>query len=114
MPMTKAPRTTRADALAAPTLERVREHLKELKLPTIREHFQAQAERAAKENFSYPQYLAELTGRECEARTQGRIRRLMRTSRLPAGKTWEAFEWSRVPVAVARQCQSLRDGSFLA
>ncbi len=113
MPTTRAPRTARADATADPTLERVRDHLKELKLPTIREHFQAQAERAAKENFSYPQYLAELTVRECEARTQGRIRRLMHAARLPAGKTWEAFEWPRVPLAVARQCQSLRDGSFL-
>ncbi|MDX2081036.1 MAG: IS21-like element helper ATPase IstB, partial [Terrimicrobiaceae bacterium] len=47
------------------------------------------------------------------ARMQGRIQRLMRASRLPAGKTWESFEWSRVPLAVARQGQSLRDGSFL-
>jgi DNA replication protein DnaC len=96
-----------------PTVERVRDHLKELKLPTIREHFQAQADRAAKEGLSYPQYLAELTGRECEARTQGRIRRLLRNSRLQSAKTWDQFEWSRVPLAVARQCQSLRDGSFL-
>jgi DNA replication protein DnaC len=111
MPRKKAP--PRAAAGPDPTTERVREHLRELKLPTIREHFQAQADRAAKENLGYPQYLAELTGRECEARTRGRIRRLMRNSRLPAGKTWAAFEWSRVPLAVARQCQSLRDGSFL-
>jgi DNA replication protein DnaC len=112
MPRKKAP--PRAAVSPDPTVERVREHLKELKLPTIREHFEPQADRAAKENLGYPQYLAELTGRECEARTQGRIRRLLRNSRLPAGKTWEAFEWSRVPLAVARQCQSLRDGSFLS
>jgi len=93
--------------------ERLREDLKALKLPTIREHFQAQAERAAKENLSYPHYLAELTNRECETRSQGRIRRLLRNSRLQATKTWDQFEWSRVPLAVTRQCQSLRDGSFL-
>jgi DNA replication protein DnaC len=97
-----------------PILDRVRDQLKELKLPTIREQFQAQADRAAKENFSYPQYLAELTSRECEARTQGRIRRLLHNSRLHAAKTWDQFVWSRVPLAVTRQCQSLRDGSFLA
>lgn len=107
---TRVPQASSPD----PTAQRVREHLKELKLPTIRDHFESQADRAIAEGLSYPQYLAELTGRECETRTQGRIRRLMRNSRLPAGKTWEAFEWSRVPLAVTRQCQSLRDGSFLA
>ena len=111
----KTTRPTRAPK-AAPdaTVERVREHLKDLKLPTMREHFEAQADRAIAEGSSYPQYLAELTARECEARTQGRIRRLMHGSRLPAGKTWDAFEWARVPLAVTRQCQGLRDGSFLA
>ena len=112
----KTTRPTRPPKEAVPdaTVERVREHLKELKLPTVREHFESQADRAITEGLSYPQYLAELTARECEARTQGRIRRLMHGSRLPAGKTWEGFEWSRVPLAVTRQCQSLRDGSFLA
>jgi DNA replication protein DnaC len=109
-------RPTRAPKAAAPdpTAARVREHLKELKLPTIRDHFEAQAARALAEGLSYPQYLAELTARECEARTQGRIRRLMHNSRLPAGKTWDGFEWARVPLAVTRQCQGLRDGSFLS
>lgn len=114
MPTKKSPARPSPEANPDAAPERVREHLKELKLPTIRDHFQAQAVRAAKEGLSYPQYLAELTGRECEARTQGRIQRLMRAARLPAGKTWDQFEWSRVPLAVARQCQSLRDGSFLA
>lgn len=109
----KPPRTPASSKNPDPILDRVRDHLKELKLPTIREHFQAQAERAIKENLSYPHYLAELTGRECEARSQGRIRRLLRNSRLQATKTWDQFEWSRVPLAVTRQCQSLRDGSFL-
>ena len=96
-----------------PILARVRDQLKELRLPTIRELFETQAQRAMQENLSYPHYLAELTSRECEARTQGRIRRLMRNSRLALPKTWDQFEWSRVPLAVTRQCQSLRDGSFL-
>jgi DNA replication protein DnaC len=111
----KKPRANTASSIPAePILDQVRDQLKELKLPTIREQFQAQADRAAKENFSYPQYLAELTNRECETRTQGRIRRLMHNSRLHAVKTWESFEWSRVPLAVTRQCHSLRNGSFLA
>src|SRR5262249_44183212 len=54
-----------------------------------------------------------LTNRECEARTQGRIRRLATASHLPAAKTWEQFRWSRLPKPVQQQFQALRDGGFL-
>jgi len=37
----------------------------------------------------------------------------MRNSRLLLGKTWDQFQWSRVPLQVARQTQSLRDATFL-
>jgi DNA replication protein DnaC len=93
--------------------ERLTDHLRELRLPAFRDHFQSQAERAAKENLSYPQYLETLTSRECEARTQGRIRRLLRNSRLVSGKTWDQFQWPRLPRLVQQQLQSLRDGAFL-
>lgn len=106
---------TRPSPAAAmpPPPERLREHLKELKLPTFRDHYEATAERAAREGLSYPDYLAALASRECEARTRGRIQRLLRQSRLPSGKTWEQFQWPRIPLAVTRQVQSLRDGAFL-
>jgi DNA replication protein DnaC len=93
--------------------ERLTDHLRELRLPAFRDHFQSQAERAAKENLSYPQYLEALTSRECEARTQGRIRRLLHNSRLVSGKTWDQFQWPRLPRLVQQQLQSLRDGAFL-
>jgi DNA replication protein DnaC len=93
--------------------ERLTQHLRELHLPAFRDHFQSQADRAAKENLSYPQYLEALTSRECEARTQGRIRRLLRNSRLVTGKTWDQFQWPRLPRLVQQQLQSLRDGAFL-
>jgi DNA replication protein DnaC len=91
-----------------PPPTRLVEHLKELRLPAFRDHYQSLAERAAKEQWSYPQYLEALTTREVEMRTQGRVQRLAKASRLPAGKSWETFQWSRVP-----KMQSLRDGSFL-
>jgi len=87
--------------------------LKELRLPTFREHFQALADQAAREGLSYPQYLAELVSRECQTRNHSRIQRLLRNSRLLQGKTWAQFQWSRVPLPVARQLQSLREGTFL-
>jgi DNA replication protein DnaC len=111
--MKKARLTSTPKAASDPIAEQLQEQLRELKLPSMREHFESQAARATTEGHSYTQYLGELTSRECQARAQGRIRRLMRGSQLPASKTWSAFEWSRVPVNVMRQCQSLRDGSFL-
>ena len=97
----------------SPSTDRLTEQLRELRLPAFRDHFQSLAERAAKENLSYPQYLEALASRECEARTQGRIRRMAAASRLLAGKTWDQFRWSRLPKNVQQQFQALRDGGFL-
>ncbi len=96
------------------TTERLNEQLKELRLPAFREQFQPLADQAAREGLSYPQYLGELTSCECQARNHSRVQRLMRNSRLLQGKTWDQFQWSRVPLQVARQLQSLRDGTFLS
>lgn len=95
------------------TTERLNAQLKELRLPTFREQFQPLADQAAREALSYPQYLAELTSRECQTRNHSRVQRLLRNSRLLPGKTWDQFQWSRVPLQVARQLQSLREGTFL-
>ena len=88
--------------------------LKELRLPAIRSHFQHAAARAAAENLSHLTYLAELTTLECEARKQGRVRRLRSRSQLPPGKTWDGFDFTRLPLQITRQLDSLRDGSFLS
>ena len=95
------------------TAERLNAQFKELRLPTFREQFQPLADQAVREGLSYAQYLAELTSRECQTRNHGRVQRLLRNSRLLPGKTWDQFQWSRVPLQVARQLQSLREGTFL-
>jgi len=92
---------------------RLSEQFRELRLPMFREHFESLAERAAKEPLSPMKYLSELTDLECQARRESRIARLMHQSRLPASKTWHNFQWTRLPLAVSRQMESLRDGSFL-
>jgi DNA replication protein DnaC len=89
------------------------QQLKTLRLPMFREHFQSLAETGRQETWSYPQYLAELTQRECQARDQRRIARLLAASKLPLGKTWEQFDWKRMPEKAARHLRSLRDGAFL-
>jgi len=95
------------------TTERLQAQLKDLRLPMFRENFQTLADQAVREGLSHPQYLAELTNRECQTRNHSRVQRLLRNSRLLQGKTWDQFQWSRVPLQVARQLQSLRDGTFL-
>jgi DNA replication protein DnaC len=104
---------TRTEPTSSPLPTQLVEQLRELRLPAFRDHYQAQAERAAKEQWSYLQYLEALTSREIETRTQGRIQRLAKASRLPAGKSWDNFQWPRVPKIAMQQMQSLRDGSFL-
>lgn len=89
------------------------DQLRELRLPMFREHFARQAERAVTESLSHTQYLSELAELECQARRESRIARMMNQSRLPSAKTWSNFKWTRLPLQVARQMESLRDGSFL-
>lgn len=103
----------RATTAASDLTMRLNEQLKDLRLPTFREQFQTLAEQATREGLTYPQYLAELVSRECQTRNHSRIQRLWRNSRLLPGKTWEQFQWSRVPLQVTRQLQNLRDGTFL-
>ena len=104
--------TTGATTQFDPTLQ-LTEQLKELRLPTIRDRFQESATRAAMENLSHLAYLSELTTLECETRKEGRIKRLMTRSQLPPGKTWDSFDFTRLPLHVVRQMETLRDGSFL-
>jgi len=89
------------------------DQLKEQRLPTIREKYQAEAVRAEKDNLRNVDYLSELATRECETRRVGRIKRLMTRSQLHPGKTWANFKFERLPLQVARQLETLRDGSFL-
>jgi DNA replication protein DnaC len=104
---------TRTEPTAPTVATRLAEHLRELRLPAFRDHYQNQAERAAKEQWGDPEYLESLAARELETRAQGRVLRLAKASRLPAGKSWDAFQWPRVPKLVTQQMHSLRDGSFL-
>ena len=106
----KAAEETRA---AVNPTSQLTDQLKELRLPTFRDQFQETAVRAATENLSHLTYLSELATLECEARREGRIKRLMTRSKLPPGKTWDSFDFKRLPLTVTRQFETLRDGSFL-
>ncbi len=89
------------------------DHLKALRLPSMRESYDAQAKHARQEALSYEQYLLELVERECETRRQHRVERSLRESRLPLEKSVDSLDTKRLPRKVAQQLHTLLDGSFL-
>jgi len=111
----KATRATKAPADSKPTIDtsKLSDQLKELRLPTFREVHTAVGEQAARERWTHTQFLSDLVSQECQSRNQSRIVRLMRNSRLLVGKTWEQFDWSRLPLHVTQQFETLRSGDFL-
>ena len=93
--------------------ERLERLLRELRLPNVRTSYEELAQQAERETHSYEQYLLELCERECQERRTQRIGRLLRQSRLPLEKSLESFDLKRLPAKLARQVQSLREGSFV-
>jgi DNA replication protein DnaC len=87
--------------------------LRELRLPAFRECYEEKAERARQESLGYQEYLLELCERECEDRRNRRIERDLHASRLPRGKSLEAFDLKRLPVKVSQQVRTLLEGSFV-
>jgi len=88
-------------------------YLKELHLPTIRECYEDIARTAEQESLSYERYLLELAERECEARRERRIGRLLRESRLPLEKNIDIFDLKRLPAKVRQRVTTLLDATFL-
>jgi DNA replication protein DnaC len=89
------------------------EHLKDLRLPTVRECYEDTARRAERETLSYEQYLLEVITRECEQRRKSKVQRLLKDSALPLEKSLQNFDLKRLPAKAARQLRTLLDGSFL-
>jgi DNA replication protein DnaC len=109
-------RTTKTTVDSPPTIDtsKLPEQLKELRLPTFRENHPAAAEQAARDRWTHTQFLADLVDKECQARSQSRVLRLMRNAHLLPGKTWEQVEWSRLPLHVTQQFETLRQGDFVS
>jgi len=99
--------------MRADMTERLERLLRELRLPNVRKSYEELARQAERETHSYEQYLLELCDRECQERRTQRISRLLHQSRLPLEKSLETFDLKRLPAKVARQIQSLREGSFV-
>jgi DNA replication protein DnaC len=88
-------------------------YLKDLHLPAFRTSYEELARQAQQESLSYERYLLGLAERECQQRRDHRIERLLRQSRLPLEKSWQALELKRLPGKVLQQARTLLEGSFV-
>jgi len=95
-------------------MKALREGLKYLHLPAMRSEWRERAEEARRNEHSYEEYLTELVDSECALRRNNRIERLLRSSKLPAEKTFDNFEMKRLPRKLASQVKILLEGSFLS
>jgi DNA replication protein DnaC len=84
-------------AAKADLAPRLAEHLRDLRLPTIRECFKEEADRARAQSLSHEAYLAELIEREVDDRRQRRVARFLAESRLPLEKNLAALRDGEAP-----------------
>jgi len=88
--------------------------LKELRLPMFREYFAELSKKAVQQELTYEQYLLELAQREYEVRRLHKIERLIKSSKLPLEKTFDNFEFKRMPLKIRQQVKILLEGSFVS
>ncbi|MGE5672221.1 MAG: IS21-like element helper ATPase IstB [Fibrobacterota bacterium] len=91
----------------------IRELLKELHLPAMRENFELKAAEALQEQSGYLTYLRELLELECTQRREKSVQRRLHESNLPLEKSFDTFEIDRFPQKIKHQIKVLREGSFL-
>jgi len=90
------------------------EHLRDLRMPAIREGYESAARRAAKDDLGYEAYLLDLVEQESQMREQTRIDRVLRQSKLPLEKDLASFDLKRLPSKLVQPIRTLLDGSFVA
>ena len=88
-------------------------YLRTLKLPSFAQNRSEVAQRAEGEGWTYERYLTELAEREILDREARRVERLKRQAKLPADKTLETLDVSRLPAKVRRQLPGLCEGGFV-
>lgn len=84
--------------------------LSELRLPAIKLMWAALAARADKEGWPAARFLAALAEHEIADRGRRRIERHLAGARLPAGKTFDTFDFNAVPMVSKAQVMALAAG----
>lgn len=91
----------------------VKQHCRQLRLPTISAQFERVAEEAVKTNQTYVRYLSELLGSEVEERERHTVERRMKEARLPRMKTLEEFDFAAAPSVQAGRVRELSEGGYM-
>ena len=83
--------------------------LKQLGLPSMYRHYQAHAQEAEKQHWSYAEYLGKLCHLELTSRRQKRIQRYIKESKLPPGKTLANLAFEAMPSINPAQIEALAE-----
>ena len=97
-----------------PQEDRVFAALKRLQLTHLRETLAAVLSEAAKEEWTYLEFLDQILRREVDAKQGKRIRMGMQIAHFPCVRTIEGFDFGLQPTADERLIRELSTGSFIA
>jgi len=101
-------------AMIDPQEERVFSALKRLQLPHLRETLAAVLSEAAKEQWTYLEFLDRILGREVDAKQGNRVRMALQIAHFPCLRTLEEFDFSFQPSVDERLIRELGAGRFIA
>lgn len=97
-----------------PVEERVVNALKRLQLTHLRETLPAVLAEAAREEWTYLDFLDRILRREVDSKQGKRVRMGLQIAHFPSVRTLEAFDFSLQPSVDARLIQELATGNFIA
>jgi DNA replication protein DnaC len=97
-----------------PQEERVVLALKRLQLTNVREILAGMLSEAAKQEWTYLEFLDQILRRELEAKQGKRIRMGLQIAYFPCVRTIEGFDFSFQPSADERLIRELSTGNFIA
>lgn len=97
-----------------PVEDRVMNTLKRLQLTHLRETLPALLSEAAREEWTYLDFLDRALQREVDSKQGKRVRMGLQIAHFPSVRTLEAFDFSLQPSVDARLIQELATGNFIA
>jgi DNA replication protein DnaC len=91
----------------------IREHCKQLRLPTVAAQCDALAQEAVRTRQSHLRFLDALLSVELEERERTTVERRLKEAHLPRLKTLEEFDFAKAPHVSATQVLHLSQGGYL-
>lgn len=89
------------------------EHLKQLRLPAIRQNYQAIIRDAIENNLSFEDFLLTLTELEINNREENQLKRRLKRASFPVTKTLDSFDFSIIPSINKNKVLSLSQADFV-